>query len=468
MKAPNLRSLATWLVTHRWPLSLFVVALLVRLHWNLTIHPLEDYYYSDMRGYLRRADAMLADPWARVEYDAFYPWGMHVLCFVVQWIFGVGNFSALAAVLAVFGALIPTLAFLLARQVSRWAIVPPAVGLALVFYYPLISLGGYALSEAPFCASLLGMAVLVLRLMDDPRPWVAYALGIVVSFGFVLRPQVLSAVALLGVLWLIYGKRLRIGPMLLVRAAVPFVLVGVLSSGRLYHHTGRFGLISENGSFNRVFGRCHNKKITAHPDRPGRQLTAFSPPSFLQIAKRVRTHPDSWIQLEPATGMKIVYRGYIGDSDIHAGFIQECVRKTGFAGQVKYALTDMALLFKYNVLWPDSGRHMWRRQAKRWGKWHTWFVLWPGLLGLTAPWGGKRFVRHGVVALPVWSILAVAAIYMGSVRLRVPYDPFLMILAAEVYGGGMWGLVWRAVRRNTREDRAVQGSDARRAPPPTD
>ncbi len=435
----NPRNLGTWLVVHRWPLCLFLVALCLRLHWNLLVHPLEDYSFSDMGGYLRRADITLRKPLAPVGYYAFYPWGTHVMFSGILWLFGAENRPAIAVVLAVFGALIPALGFLVANRVTSRTIVPPAVGLALVFYYPLISLGGYALSEVPFCVSLLGLVYFVLRLVDEPRPRTAYAMGLVVSFGFVFRPQILLAVGLLGILWLVHWRRLKIGPMLLVRASLPLLVVIAFSSARLHFHTGRYGLISDNASFNQVFGRCHNKEIKAHSNPRGRGIIAFSPPSLLQLATRARTHPDSWIQLEPATRVKFAYRGYIGDPEIHAGLIYECVAATGFWGQVKYAITDVVLLFRYNVLWPDSGQRIWRRQAKRWGIWHRWFVLWPSLLGLLTPLRGARFLRHAIVALPVWSIVILAVVYFGSVRLRVPYDPLLFILAAEVYAGVAFG-----------------------------
>ena len=64
----------------------------------------------------------------------------------------------------------------------------------------------------------------------------------------------------------------------LVFAAIPIAGVLVFSSARLYHHTGRYGLISENGRFNSLFGRCHNKKAQATPpkERGGGRIGSVS------------------------------------------------------------------------------------------------------------------------------------------------------------------------------------------------
>ena len=57
-----------WVWAQRWLLCVFIGALVVRLHWNLAVHPLGDYVYSDMNGYVQRAERLLRDFPAPHEY----------------------------------------------------------------------------------------------------------------------------------------------------------------------------------------------------------------------------------------------------------------------------------------------------------------------------------------------------------------------------------------------------------------
>ncbi len=469
MPAPRshvLARLGAALVRARWPLCLFVAALIVRLHWNLHVHPPGDYVYSDMRGYLSMARRAAEDPWSPHEYAAFYPWGTHVLFAASYRLFPADPLRAVAVTLALLGALVPPAAHALARRASRWpAVVAPLLGLVLVFDYPLLALGGYALSEVPFALTVVASSWLALRLADTGRRRDAWALGAVLAAGAALRPQILLAVALWGLLWLARRRSFpRLRPALLAHAAVPLVLVLAGSALRLHHHTGRWGLISENGSFNRVFGRCHVTSIRADPDRLGRVRTGFSPPAFLQLRHRAKLPGRPWPQLDPVGARKIVYRGYIGDARIHQGFIDDCLARSSLGQQLSFAATHVALLWDHNVMWPDSGRVFWQRPARWWGDLHRRYVGLPAAWALLVPLLGRRFARLAVPAMQLWGLLLVAGLYMGSMRMRVPYDPLWLLFALEAYVG-LLVLAGRAVRaavahacgRNPRGGSPVQG-----------
>ncbi len=469
---PMIRRLAGALVRERWALCLFAAALVVRLHWNLEVHPPGDYVYSDMRGYLSMARRAAERPWEPHEYAAFYPYGTHVLFAALHRLFPGDPMRAVAITLAVLGALVPPGAFLMARKVSRWpAVVAPLLGLVLVFDYPLLALGGYALSEAPFAATLVLSTWLLLRLADIGRRRDAWALGTVLALGAAVRPQILLTVALWGLLWLARRRSFpKVRPPLLLHAALPLLLVLGFSALRLHHHTGRWGLISENGSFNQVFGRCHASSVRADPDRRGRVRTGFSPPAFLQLRHREKLPGKPWPQLDPVGERKIVYRGYIGDSTIHGEIIEDCLARSSLAQQLSYAATHVALLWDHNVMWPDSGRLFWKRPARWWGDLHRRYVGLVAFWGLLAPFLGRRFVRHAVVAAQLWGVCLVAALYMGSVRFRVPYDPFWLFFALEAYvallafaGRGLRAVIARVTRRNPAGPPPVQGVSS---PPP--
>ncbi len=428
-------------------LALIVVvlaALAVRLHWNLEVHPGGDYIYSDMRGYIRRADGMFPELWGVREYDAFYPYGTHVMLWFLQWIAGrtaetkpdqlESIYAFVSGVYAVFGAALAGYGYALARRVSTYWVVPPVVGALLVCYYPLVSLGGYFLSEVPFSLCLTAASFYLVRMIDTGRSRDAWAMGVWVALGMTLRPQILLSVAFIGIYWLLLRKRMpRARIALWVRALVPVLLLLGFSAWRVHYHTGRLGLISENGTFNQVFGRCHNSKITAHPDSPKRRRTSFGPPPLIQLAKRSERAPQIWPQLDPARETHFEYTGYIGDDEILQGFIDDCVARTGWQKQVEYSAVNVAMQWRYNVMWPDSGKREWQPFARSWGLFITNVLAIPALLALLAAFFPRRFMKLGLLSLHVWALTMVGIFYIGGMRFRAPYDPIILVMAAEAY-----------------------------------
>ena len=449
--SPGQRLLA-WLTEYRWLIVITLAALVVRLHWNLEVHPIGDYIGSDMKGYDTRANQLLDDPFKAREYHAFFPYGTHVLVAAIKAVFGRDNYPAIAAVYAVLGALVVLFSTIIAGQVSRRRWVPPLVGLILVFYYPLISLGGYMLSEIPMAAFLTLATIFLLRLVDRGRPRDAWLAGAAVAVATIIRPQVLVSVALFGLAWLIFrrGPLARVRWQHLVYAGLPIVAVLAFSAVRLHHHTGRLGLVSENGTFNQVFGHCHAKMITAK----GKSVIKFGPPPLIQLERRATTHPDAFVKLDPAITPELEFKGYIADERHLRGFLRQCWENKGLAGQVKYTTINVILLAAYNTMWPDSGRGQWRELQKTWGKAHLALLTFPCLIALFAAFSRRTVARHGVLALHIWALILTAALYFGDTRLRGPYDPFILILAVEVYAGAGALLLGALRRRRARQPAA--------------
>lgn len=437
-----------WLYRNRWPLAIVLGALLVRLHWNLLVHPLGDYISSDMRGYVTRAEQMIDKFGARNEYHAFFPYGTHFLLAAIKAVFGKDNYAAVGVVYALLGTIIVLYAYRIAALVSPHRWVPPLLGSFLVVYYPLISLGGYTLSEIPFGAFLTIASFHLIRLVQQGKNRDAWLAGAATAIATACRPQILLSVAVFGLMWLVFRRSM---PLVrwrhLVYAGIPIAAILAFSSARLYYHTeGRLGLISENGRFNQLFGRCHNKKATATPKEPGRGRIRFGPPPLIQLEKRAKTHPDSWIQLNPAIGAELNYTGYISDEQALRELMQQCIQKTGIWGQIKYAAVNVTLLAAYNTPWPDSGRDLWRGTATRWKDFFLVFLTLPAVLGLVTMFRRKTVTTHGMLALHLLAVIITAAIYFGDTRLRTPYDPMFILLALEVYVFvALW--IWRAGRK---------------------
>lgn len=453
-----LRDASVWAARERWLLAIFFAALIVRLHWNLVVHPLGDYVYSDMNGYVTRADRMLSQGLAPHEYSSFFPYGTHWLVAGSKWLFGKDDYDALGVVYALLGAFTVAFAFAATRRASAFATwVAPAVGLLGVFYYPHFSLGGYVLSEVPFAFFLMGAVLCSLRLADRGSYGDALAMGVFAALGTTIRPQLLVSAAVLGLFWIVRRKALsRIRLPHLAVSAIPVVIVLGLSSALLHHNTGRLGLVSENGSFNLVFGRCHASKVRTTPDGKGHGRVHFRPPSFLQIknheARSKKEGKPPRVELRPAIADELVYAGYIGDKERHMAYVRECIRRTGPWGQLEYGWLNASLLWRHNVPWPDSGRSQWRGISKWWTQAHRAVLAVPALLGLLVLLLA-RTTRQGLLAVHLLASIVVAGIFFGSIRIRTPYDFIIMALAFEVYALAIWLMIrggrWWWQRRGT-------------------
>lgn len=434
MPASTAHPFSAWLYRNRWLIVVVVAAFAVRLHWNLLVHPLGDYVSSDMRGYVSRADQMLDRFGQPIEYHAFFPYGTHFLLALLKLVFGRENFTAIGTAYALLGTVMVGYGYRIAERVSKYRWVPPFIGVLLVFYYPLISLGGYTLSEIPYGTFLLMSTLALLRLVQDGRTRDAWLTGIFAAIATAFRPQILMSIAVFGLVWVVMRKSMpRVHFKHLVYAGIPIAIVLVFSALRMHHHTGRWGLVSENGHFNQLFGRCHNKKAAAVPEEPGRGRIRFGPPPLIQLEKRAKTAPDSWVQLDPALGAELTYTGYIADAKPLNELMQKCIQKTGYLGQLRYAVVNMLMLAGYNTPWPDSGREMWRHKAQNWQSVYTALIAIPALLTLFTCFWKRTVTRHGMLALHLWAILVTAAIYFGDTRMRAPYDPMIVLLALEVY-----------------------------------
>ncbi len=459
------------LAHHWWALCLFVSSFLVRVHWNLEAHPIGQFLYSDMRGYNGRADKLINKFGARGEYNAFFPPGTAYLLAPVKLVFGQENFAAIGVFYALLGAFVVVISYWIARRLGPRPWVAPTVGLVLVVYYPLISLGGYILSEIPAALCMTTATLLLLRLAEDGHARDAWGAGVAAGIGIAIRPQILVTAGLFLLYWLIVGRKAfpRITWTRIGQIAVPVLVFLGACSGRFYYQTGQVGLVSGNGSINQVFGRCHNKGLYSMPDGEGHGRVRFAPPPLIQLEKYSYEHPDSWFQLDPAfgdharpypaidgftvdqigcrtrscylPGSELQYRGYIGDREVHRAIVRDCLRRTGVKRQLYYSLTHVVQLWRFNLVWPDQAnpkprpvdqRQGWSTKADAWKRVHNVLFAIPGLLGLAFLLFPHRHGARALVALNLLALVVTAAAYIGGMRLRIPYDPFIILLAFQV------------------------------------
>ena len=448
-----------FLIRHRELLLVTLAALLVRLVWNLSIHRPLDYAFSDMGGYLERAQTSIDRPDEKLGYFTLFPWGTHFLLSLVKRAFGRDNGTAIGITYALLGAGAVAYSFLLARRLTRGAWIPRVVAAILVFYYPWISLGGYTLSEPPFTFFLAATAYYALEVADRGRPRDAWLFGVSLAAGCLFRPQILVALPLYGLHWILRRHAWRrFSPRLLVAVAVPLIFVLGVSMARMHFHLGRFGLISNNGALNFAFGRCHALTISSvAPDRKG----AYSPPSLGALSRYEKAHPGSLVKLDPVMDPKLSFEGHMWDSAPLYRLAGQCVRQGGLGRQVEFAATHVALLWGFNTMWPDQNLGpAFRRPMEIASDLHNALVLPAALVAMVLAFR-RRNARVMLVALHVFGLMAVAMLYFGDTRLRAPYDGMLVLLAVMTCASAYRLLRVRLARR-------ARSSLAPPAPPPAE
>jgi hypothetical protein len=427
-------------------LRITLLALVIRLVWNLGIHPPGDFIESDMRSYWKQSNSMLNYPFSREPSAIFFPYGTAVLLTAVRRVFGAECHSALAVVWALLGTSLVPLVHSLSARLSGGPSLPRIAAVIACLYYPWISLGGYYLSELPFTVCVTAAALFSLRLADLGRGRDAFGFGTAVAFGAMFRPQIIAAIPLLFAVWMVrrrVWRGLRVANWM--RFAVPIVILVGLSVARYHYHTGRLGFVSGNSPLNYAFGRCHALTIEA---RTPNYFASFGPPPMGFLDWRQKHHPDSFIRLDPALKTKLAVQGTMWTPEPFAELARKCVETTGFVRQIRYAIVHVVMLWGFNNVWPDSGKDPYRHVMFAAVTLHNAFLLPPFLVMLVASFR-RRFVRHALLAVHLVALVFVSMIYFGDVRYRVPYDGLVIALSLEgwrrIFGWVASG-AWRSLK----------------------
>lgn len=464
-----------WLFRFRWPLSLWLLALAIRLHWNLEIHSPSDFNYSDMYGYAHRADQLLDNPYRPHPYAAFFPFGTSWILAVVKYWFGRDNHTAIGVFYAIAGSLIVPLGYAIAKQSELPERIAKIAATILAVYYPLIALGGYTLSEIPACLTLCFSVWCLLRFSKTPSTSWGLLLGASLGLACTMRSQILVNIALVaGYYWVLRRSdpdtMKNIGLRQVGAIALPLALTLGLCSYRVNYHTGHWGLVSENGPINLIFGRCHTHSVSSK-SKGG--WARFGPPPMIQLHGFGRKYPNPFMRLWPAfadypepvpgvpgfvingpiackngcdsPGVDVQYDGYIGDGKIQNKIVRACIERTGLWRQLWYSIQHCFLLWDFNLMWPDSANPKprpvdhsqgWKALTSRWRYIHNTLFAIPSLLAagkiLRRPRGRTRLA---LIALNFIGVLVVAMLVMGGPRFRAPYDPLIIILALAFWHG---------------------------------
>jgi hypothetical protein len=398
------------------------LALFVRVYWVLRVQSPYDAIYSDMQGYVDRANAELGrGPTLYPRVMALYPYGAHYVYAALFRVIGFEHRTVIGLVQAALTAAPGYFLVLFASRLVTSERLLFAVGILFAAWQPVVWCVGYFLSEVPFLSLLFLNAWLCVRFAEQgKRP---FALGLTGAVLFTIRPQFVLTFALLAVAYVIGRRKVAFGPRAVRRLGwvlAPWVVIVGFSAVRHRHFTGHWGLISENGAMNRFFADTTVAKLEARwtDSRGGQWFYWFESPAKKHVGERDVARINA----------------YVAEPDVLDELRRHRLRGKSLAWRVKRALLAVRLLWDKNDPWPEVNRappglrlslHLGFGSVVRW-------VLLPlACLGAVVARKGAAYV---VVMAHLLTLVVLAMLFFPEARYRVPYDPFLLVLAAAAVG----------------------------------
>jgi 4-amino-4-deoxy-L-arabinose transferase-like glycosyltransferase len=405
-------------MTNRWDLvavTSIVAGAIVRIVWGLLVHPPLDYLYSDMDGYVGRAQRLVTGA-AQVRYDAFFPPGTHALLAAPMTLFGTDRAGlwAGAVLWCALSAAIPFFAWRLARLLLS----PAAAALTalLCASWPLyITYGGYFTSETPSLAFLLASlwtGYLAARLSGRKAIWLGLVAGLLGGVAIANRPQLILNIAVLALSLFRPRRQAPVLGAIVIGTAV--VLAGAVlhNSAAADKPTG----LSENAGLNFWIGHCDVHDVTTTV--PARHLT-------FKISNPVYT------QLEQ--GRSYYFRGHLmWDQAFFYKLGLGCIERDGL-GHVSLLARSILNMSATTIPWPQVD------EGGQWGPVRVSNLAYSLLLPFVVVYAAFVVVRRrvsgqsaGVVVmlLQLACVLVVAIFFFGDPRVRSTYDVFGLALFA--------------------------------------
>ena len=398
----------------------FAIAFAVRAYWTLRVQSPLTAVYSDMGGYVSRAEGLLAGTTpVEPRILLMWPWGTHAIVAGEIALFGRHNVVAIGLAHAFVGALAAPCAALLTARFVRSRIALIGAGLLVALWHPHIVYSGFFSSEIWFSSALMLLSLLLVRRLEGRSG--ALGAGILLAVAFACRPQILMTLGMVGgvlvIQWLRRpSSRPRGGVVRFVLPlVVPLLLTMGVSSARFHRLSGQYGLIATNEAAQRLFGETSVGKIDADWIAPdGSTWTWWVSPSTKHPVK-----PED----------QVVVHGFVYDSKLLAAIRAERLRGVTTGARLERMADNVALLVVRSLPWPEDD---FRRFAFR-DRLQRGFAI--ALLPLLAFCALGFFFLHRhriaglIIAAHLLTIVIVAAIYLGEARYRVPYDPLIIVVA---------------------------------------
>lgn len=394
---------------------------LLRLIYVLVLHLPTQHVYSDMGGYVQRALDRVAGKPEGIA-DSLYPPGaswlfaqLHALdpnsglTVIVQWLLSLGTMA---------------LVFVIARRLygNRAAVLALA---AVTLYLPLFHYAGLFLAENPFTFCLLAAYALLIATLEAPTPagtlLLAAATGLMAGLAASLKATILLPVALTGIVTIVWLLKQKRRGTLTLSFGVALGLATVLlplSERCTRLAEGQFCLVSTNTGMNALMGHYGERGPFQWVDASRNITFSFQSPSATLRGYTAGANFSFGAYDVPAN--VAVLEREIADHPLDA---------------LRLSLRNVADLVVGHTIWPAA-----IYGGRDWGAAYQ-IAFWILLLPAASVWLLRRLPRmlrlredtlaDWLLLTPLLGLALTAFISLGEVRFRIPFDGFVIVLAAQ-------------------------------------
>lgn len=414
-------------------LAVYTSGVIVRCFYIFKWHRAMDYVYSDMEMYLRAATDFCNPRFVSSINETVHPPGARFLFGTLRWLEQVlwPNYEPSMTLVPVAQFVLSILVPLLLAG-TAWELFGRRTALFMLvlasLYFPFFDYAGYLLSEGPFLFALVCSFFLLvrsLRTTGQAAIWYGAGAGVMLGCAAALKTVALPAALLVLLALGAMGWKYRlplVRPLVAAVAGLLLILIPLAVRGpRL--SGGRFCLIANDASRNILLGHYGRIRGIKFTDPARRSNIVFISPA---------THP----------------KGYQHVVDVPAG-AYESAKLIDLALRWVREHPGEALMLSFEHMfdlafgtlpWPSSENPRLRNYVDLFHYLFLIFVLLPvathvchhlrPLLRLE-----PELCADLLVLAPVLALAVVAFLSLGEPRYRVPFDGFLLLLAARYYCG---------------------------------
>ena len=383
-----------------------------------------DYVYSDMKGYVRRATNLFNTDYHENITDTLFPPGAH---YWFGYLYRMDDTWHLAMTgQFILSCMVPVILMGIAWELYGRKAALLVLAMASL-YYPFIDYFAFFLSEGPFMFAMLLSLWLTIRVVKTRRLVFALPLGLltglVIGGAASIRGVALIPVAFVGLALMfaaIKHRNWRLGVKLVPLAIGLSVVMAALAARCTKLNEDQFCLVSTNGGMNVLLGHYGGVRGVKWRDKKRNYTLTFGTPVNKQ-------------------------RGYTADYEFDFGVYDQ---KANMAKAMEYTrehpwhsfllgVDHVFDLFTGTMHWPQVGTPS-KRDMITFQHLFLLFLLLPALIHCVQTWRSWKALDGPALGdllfvLCMMGLMVTAFIAHGSPRIRVPFDGFIMLLAARAY-----------------------------------
>ncbi|MDA8792781.1 hypothetical protein N9N67_06015 [Bacteriovoracaceae bacterium] len=367
-------------------------------------HPLEEYLFSDMKIYLRRAIYLLEGK--NSPYNTFHTTGLAYIIAIDEKFFVKDKFYLTKTIFYFMSILIPVMSGLAFQNIFNKKILWPIAAI-IIFHFQLIGFSGYLMAEIP-SSFFITLILLIGSYYKNSFSFVkCLLLGLIFSLSLIFKGNIAFFLPSFILTFIFYNR--SIGQKILsLKLFKPIfaILISITTFFLIYgginkKFFGYFHPLGTVGGVNFYMAKCPKKKMI---DSEGRNLIS---PVHYQLGQT-----DEVKFNEPFYNSKYFYLKAI-----------KCLLDD--PKRIFYAFNDLSHMFDGTYVWPLVMSKKYS-QLVHWLQNFYALLVFPGFLIFLLIFFRGEAYRNIILTSLILGSLILPLVFVGDVRYRSVFDPIFM------------------------------------------